>query len=165
MRITTLVYAKKDGKYLVMNRNRKEQDENAGKWIGLGGHLEAGESPRECVEREAMEEAGICLHDLRLRGILTFILPAWGDEMTFLYTAKTENSAKEGCDEGDLRWVTLQDLMRLPLWAGDRIFLPLLENGGECFDLKLIYDRDGNLTEWILDGGKKKTWPAGNTIP
>ena len=67
MRLTTLCYIEKDGRWLMMHRVKKNQDENAGKWIGLGGHLEANESPEECIRRECREEAGMELADLRLR--------------------------------------------------------------------------------------------------
>ena len=78
MRLTTLCYIEREGKYLMLHRVKKTQDENAGKWIGIGGHLLAHESPEECVRREALEETGLTLTGLRLRGILTFILPDWG---------------------------------------------------------------------------------------
>ena len=87
MRLTTLCYAENAGRWLMMHRVKKDADENAGKWIGLGGHLLEDETPEECVRREVREEAGLELRDLRLRGILTFILPDWGNELTFLYTA------------------------------------------------------------------------------
>ena len=75
MRLTTLCYTENNGRWLMMHRVKKSEDENAGKWIGLGGHLQDGESPEECVRREVREEAGLELSDLRLRGIITFILP------------------------------------------------------------------------------------------
>ena len=87
MRLTTLCYVEHNGCYLMLHRIKKDQDENAGKWIGVGGHMEAGESPEECVRREVWEETGLSLSNLQLRGILTFILPAWGNELTFLFTA------------------------------------------------------------------------------
>ena len=79
MRLTTLCYTENNGRWLMMHRVKKSEDENAGKWIGLGGHLQDGESPEECVRREVREEAGLELSDLRLRGIITFILPDWGN--------------------------------------------------------------------------------------
>ena len=77
MRLTTLCYIEKDGCYLMMNRNKKKNDENQGKWIGVGGHLEDNESPEECIVREVREETGMELTEWKLRVILTFILPDW----------------------------------------------------------------------------------------
>lgn len=145
MRLTTLCYIEKDGRWLMMHRVKKDQDENAGKWIGIGGHLEENESPDECIRRECREEAGMELTDLRLRGIITFILPAWGNELTFLYTAKSEEEELPACEEGVLQWVPIQDVLSLPLWEGDRIFLPFLQTKNEVFSLKLVYDTEGSL--------------------
>ncbi|MBQ4512806.1 MAG: 8-oxo-dGTP diphosphatase [Anaerolineaceae bacterium] len=145
MRLTTLCYIEKDSCWLLMHRVKKNQDENAGKWIGIGGHLEENESPEECIRRECREEAGVELLDLKLRGILTFILPAWGNELTFLYTARTESTELPECQEGVLKWVPIRDVHSLPLWEGDKLFLPLLQTESEVFSLKLVYDKDGNL--------------------
>lgn len=130
----------------MMHRVRKDKDENAGKWIGIGGHLEENESPEECIRRECREETGLELQDLRLRGILTFILPAWGNELTFLYTARTDGEPdREVCDEGVLQWVPIKEVNGLSLWDGDRIFLPMLCSQSDFFSLKLIYDSEGRL--------------------
>ena len=152
MRLTTLCYLEKDGCYLMMNRNRKQNDENRGKWIGVGGHLEESESPEECIAREVLEETGARLTQWKLRGILTFILPDWGNEMTFLYTGKAEGEVREECDEGILRWIPREKVMDLPLWEGDRLFLPLLESRSDCFSMKLIYAPGGDLIGYSLDG-------------
>ena len=150
MRLTTLCYAENDGRWLMMHRTKKAADENAGKWIGLGGHMQEDESPEECVRREVREEAGLELEGLRLRGILTFILPDWGNELTFLYTARAEDRELPDCDEGELRWIRIEEAEKLPLWEGDRIFLPLLRTREDCFSLKLIYAPGGALERWEL---------------
>ena len=63
--ITTLCYIEQDGKYLMLHRTKKKQDINGGKWIGVGGHLEEGESPEDCLVREVREETG--LHVSRMK--------------------------------------------------------------------------------------------------
>ena len=55
MKDATLCYIEQDGKYLMMLRNKKRSDPNEGKWIGVGGKLEAGETPMECSRREIRE--------------------------------------------------------------------------------------------------------------
>ena len=150
MRLTTLCYIERDGCYLMMNRNKKANDENEGKWIGVGGHLEETEAPEECVLREIKEETGLEVTDLRLRGIITFILPDWGNELTFLYTAKTDSAETLPCSEGTLAWIPIEKILDLPLWEGDRIFLPLLQSRQDCFSLKLIYASGGALTGHTL---------------
>ena len=58
MRLTTLCYIERDGCYLMLKRDKKAVDENKGKWIGVGGHMEEDESPEECALREIREETG-----------------------------------------------------------------------------------------------------------
>ena len=145
MRLTTLCYIEKDGSYLMMHRTKKEQDENAGKWIGIGGHMKKNETPEECVRREIIEETGLTVEDLKLRGVLTFILPSWANELTFLYTASTKEEVSRECSEGVLKWIPVDEVMELPLWEGDRTFLPLLKEEKDCFSMKLVYDEEGHL--------------------
>ena len=92
------------------------------------------------------------LTEWKLRGILTFILPDWGNEMTFLYTGKAEGCVREECAEGVLKWIPKEKIMDLALWEGDRAFLPLLEKSEDCFSMKLIYASGGELKGCVLDG-------------
>lgn len=69
---TTLCYVEREDAYLMLHRVKKENDVNKDKWIGIGGHFEEGESPEECILREAMEETGLALQKLHFRGIVTF---------------------------------------------------------------------------------------------
>ena len=73
MKMTTLCYIEKDGKYLMLHRVVKKNDVNKDKWIGVGGHAEEGEGPEECLLREVKEETGYTLTDYRFRGIITFL--------------------------------------------------------------------------------------------
>ena len=74
-RLTTLCYLEKDGRYLVLHRTKKEHDENGGKWIGVGGKFEYGESPEECARREVKEETGLEIKILRYFGSQTWPYP------------------------------------------------------------------------------------------
>ena len=84
--LTTLCYLERDGRYLMLHRTKKKNDMNHDKYIGVGGHLEQGESPEECILREVLEETGYTLTRFRLRGMITFVIDDL-DEYTFLYTA------------------------------------------------------------------------------
>ncbi len=149
--MTTLCYVEKDGQYLMIHRNRRESDGNYGKWLGIGGHFERGESPDECVLREVREETGLTLTQYAFRGVVTFVAGDWVEYM-HLYTASAfEGELSAGCDEGDVQWVDKTRLPGLPMWPGDRVFLRLLEEGRPFFSLKLIYEGD-ELTAAALDG-------------
>ena len=152
MKNTTLCYIEKGGKYLMLHRVRKENDENRDKWIGIGGKFEAGESPEDCVLREAKEETGLTLTDYRYRGIVTFVSDLWPTEYMHLFTATDyEGVLREDCDEGVLDWIDKQDLLALPMWEGDRIFLRMLDEDVPFFSLKLVY-RGDTLTRAVLNG-------------
>ncbi|MCR5109240.1 MAG: 8-oxo-dGTP diphosphatase [Lachnospiraceae bacterium] len=146
MKISTLCYLEKDGRYLMLLRNKKKQDVNEGKWIGVGGKTENGESPEECLCREVKEETGLILNDFKLRGILTFSSKGWEDEVIFVYTSDDFEGIIRECSEGELRWIRKEDIWDLNLWEGDRIFLELLMKDSPLFSLKLSYEGD-TLTE------------------
>lgn len=151
---TTLCYIEKDDCYLMLHRNKKHSDVNEGKWIGVGGHFEDGESPDECLLREVFEETGLTLTKYKFRGIVTFVSDKYGTDYMHLYTA-TEFSGElnidnlNTCNEGDLHWVHKSDIFNLNLWEGDKIFLKLLFDDSDVFSLKLVYQGD-ELIEKIL---------------
>lgn len=142
MEITTLCYIEKDNKYLMLKRVKKKEDINKGKWIGVGGHFEEGESPEECVCREVLEETGLRLKSYKVRGILTFVQNKTFTEYIWLFTADEYEGELIDCDEGILEWIDKDKLSELELWEGDRIFLELLNTQEEFFSLKLEYEGD-----------------------
>ena len=131
--LTTLCYIEKDGKYLMLHRVKKEKDVNKDKWIGIGGHFEEGESPEECLLREAKEETGLTLLSWQFRGIVTFIAEGWPTEYMCLYTADAFEGELRECSEGTLEWVKKEEIDRLNLWEGDRIFSGSLQKTGRFF--------------------------------
>ena len=149
--LTTLCYVEKDEQYLMLHRISKKNDVNKDKWIGIGGHFEEGESPEECLLREAKEETGLTLTSWKFRGIVTFIANGWPPEYMCLYTADGFTGEMISCTEGTLEWVPKSELMNLNLWEGDKIFLKLMAQDAPFFSLKLMYDGD-TLTYASLDG-------------
>lgn len=162
-RLTTLCYAEREDAYLMLHRVKKVNDVNKDKWIGIGGHFEEGESPEECIRREAMEETGLTLQNLRFRGIVTFCFKepeedkknkCWDDwEYMCLFTATVEDRELADCNEGDLEWVKKDRIEELNLWEGDKIFFRLLEEEAPFFSLKLCYYGD-KLVQAVLNGEK-----------
>ena len=140
---TTLCYIEKGGEYLMIHRVKKKNDMNHDKWIGLGGKLEPGESPFDCVRREIREEAGITLEELSYRAIITFVSNEFGTEYMHLFTSdKFSGKIRKDCPEGELAWISKETLLSLPIWEGDKIFLRLLETETRFFSLKLVYEGD-----------------------
>ena len=148
---TTLGYVERDDAYLMLHRVKKKNDLNHDKWIGIGGKFEDGESPEECMRREALEETGLTLHDLRLCGIVTFVSNEWDNEYMFLYTCTQFSGELTECKEGNLEWVPKDKVCDLPIWEGDKIFFRLLNENAPFFSLKLSYEGD-KLVYAALDG-------------
>ena len=148
---TTLCYIEQNGKYLMLHRIKKANDVNQDKWIGIGGKFEDKESPEDCVLREAYEETGLTLKNVRYRGIVTFISDRYETEWMHLFTADQFSGTIKECNEGVLEWIEKEKLFSLPIWEGDKIFLRLLDENIPFFSLKLTYEGD-HLLEAVLNG-------------
>ncbi|MCL5008303.1 MAG: 8-oxo-dGTP diphosphatase [Candidatus Marsarchaeota archaeon] len=153
MKLATLCYVKKDGKTLMLHRIKKKSDMHEGKWNGLGGKLEQGESPEDCVIREIREESGLNIQKPRLKGVLTF--PQFGgkgnleDWYVFVFTADQFTGSLIDSNEGVLSWIDDINIPNLNTWEGDRIFMKWLEQ--ECFfSGKMVYV-DGKLAEHSVE--------------
>ena len=144
--IGTLGYVVRDGRVLLVHRQRAP-DDHRGKWNGLGGKLEPGEDAVICLRRELREEAGIDATSLRLRGSIAW--PGFGSDgsdwfgLVFLVDDFV-GEPPERNDDGPLRWVPLAELGDLPMWEGDRHFLPLVFDDGPQFHAVIPY-RDGQV--------------------
>ncbi len=142
MKLATLCYIKKDGKTLMLHRNKKKNDMNSGKWIGLGGKIEDGETPEECAIREIKEESGLIAKNLIFKGFLTF--PQFDNIETwyvFLYLITQFEGELINSNEGTLKWVDDKELFELPMWEGDMIFLKWLNEKG-IYSAKFTYNNE-----------------------
>ena len=129
MKLATLCYVidKKNKSTLMIHRVKKENDYHKGKWNGLGGKFELGESPEECAIREIKEESGLIVKDIVMKGFITF--PMFdGKEDWYVFLFVTENFEGKLIDstEGNLAWIPNEKLPEINLWDGDKIFIPWL---------------------------------------
>lgn len=152
MKLSTLCYIENDNKYLMLHRTVKKNDVNKDKWIGVGGHFEADESPEECLLREVKEETGYTLTSYRFRGLVTFISGTGVTEYMSLFTADGFTGEPIDCDEGDLVWIEKQKIQDLNIWEGDKIFFELIDSSEDFFSLKLVYDGSDHLIFASLNG-------------
>lgn len=114
---------------LMVHRNARPGDNHLGKYNGLGGKLEPDEDVMAGMRREIREEAGIECLSLRLRGTISW--PGFGkngeDWLGFIFLVDAFSGEPPPRNaEGDLHWVPLDEMAGLPLWEGDRHFLPLV---------------------------------------
>ncbi len=127
MKLATLCYIQKDGKTLMLFRNKKENDYHEGKWNGLGGKFELSESPEECAVREIKEESGLIAKSLKMKGFITFpMFDGNEDWYVFLFVITDFEGELIDSPEGTLEWIPNEKLTELKLWDGDKIFIPWL---------------------------------------
>ena len=136
---------------LLVHRNKRASDAHHGKYNGLGGKLEAGEDVVACLRREVREESGLECEQIQLRGTISW--PGFGkggeDWFGFIFLVErfTGEPWRENAD-GVLEWVEVERVPDLPLWEGDRYFLPLVfDRTGRQFHGVMPY-RDGRPVSW-----------------
>ncbi len=157
--LTTLCYLEKEGKFLMLHRVKKEHDVNKDKWIGVGGHALDYESPEDCLLREVWEETGLTLTKYRFHGIITFALKDVETQYMCLYTAtEWEGELNYDCPEGELEWVPVEAVDKLPIWSGDKVFFKLMARNAPFFSLKLAYE--GNALKECVLNGEPLDWEA-----
>ena len=150
MKLATLCYVFNKNKVLMINRNKRKNDMHLGKWNGLGGKFEPGETPEECVIREVYEESGLLIKNPELKGFLTF--PAFDDEedwYVFVFVAKEFSGKLKESNEGELEWIEWEKIFSLPLWEGDKYFLEWL-NQERFFSAKFIYKNSKYITHSVI---------------
>lgn len=138
---------------LMIHRNARPGDHHLGKYNGLGGKLEADEDVVAGMRREILEEAGITCDALALRGTISW--PGFGkhgeDWLGFVFVVTRHGGEPFASNpEGTLEWVEVDRLLELPLWEGDRHFLPLVfDEDPRAFHAVMPY-HDGRMLSWTV---------------
>ena len=143
MKLSTLCYVKnrEEKKTLMLHRIKKENDVHEGKWNGLGGKFEQGETPEECVTREIKEESGLTITNPQLKGFITFpLFDGVHDWYVFVFVAEKYSGALIDSNEGKLEWIPDEKITQLNLWDGDQIFLEWLDQD-KFFSAKFFYEK------------------------
>ena len=143
MKLATLCYVidKKQDTVLMIHRVKKANDYHQGKWNGLGGKFEFGESPEDCASREIREESGLIVKNLKLKGFITFpLFDDVEDWYVFLFTSDEFTGELIDSAEGNLEWIPIDELSKINLWDGDKLFIPWLFED-KFFSAKFIYEK------------------------
>ena len=135
---TVQIYLEKDNKYLMLYRNKKKNDMNQGKWLGVGGHVEEGETPYQAIVRETKEETGLDLKSAEYRAIINFVNDDYV-EIIYQYTSSDFTGEVIDCNEGELRWIDKSEVLTLPMWEGDKYFLDPLIKNEPFFEITIVY--------------------------
>lgn len=150
MKKTVLCYIKQNESFLMLYRNKKENDINEGKWIGVGGHVETNETVVDALYREVKEETGLSLLDHILHGEIYFEDRDIKETM-YLFSSSSFIGELIDCDEGHLQWVPIKKINQLPMWEGDYLFLNKLINNDPFFKMKIIYENGHLVASEIID--------------
>ncbi|MCH7827762.1 MAG: 8-oxo-dGTP diphosphatase [Bacteroidetes bacterium] len=151
MKLATLCYIKDNSvnKTLMLYRNKKENDYHKGKWNGLGGKFELGETPEECAIRELKEESGLTVKNPKLKGLLTFPnFDGVDDWYVFVFVITDFEGSLIDSPEGKLEWIQNEEIASLNLWDGDKIFLEWL-NQDKFFSAKFNYE-NGKFVDYTV---------------
>lgn len=159
-KLATLAYIVYQNEVLLLYRNKKENDFHQGKFVGIGGRLESGETPLECIIRELQEETGyrVSSDELEFRGYIYFDevsrdkrnqdLPAF-NWLVFLYYIRVNNKIAFDNKEGDLFWFNMDNIPYDRMWSGDKIFTPKVLFTKEFLEAKFLYDGE-EIVNWTF---------------
>ncbi|MFX0085934.1 MAG: NUDIX domain-containing protein [Candidatus Hodarchaeota archaeon] len=159
-KLATLAYIIYQNEVLLLYRNKKKNDYHEGKYVAIGGRLEPGETPLECIIRELKEETGYNLSpdEISFRGYIYFDevsrnkksedLPAF-NWLVFLYHIRVSEKLCIENKEGDLQWFSIEDIPYQKMWSGDRIFTPKILNSNEIIEAKFLYDGE-EIVKWTF---------------
>ncbi|PLS79952.1 MAG: 7,8-dihydro-8-oxoguanine triphosphatase [Chloroflexi bacterium] len=144
-----------DGRQVLMvHRNKRPDDLHYGKYNGLGGKLDAGESVTDCMKREVLEESGLLVEALRLRGTISW--PGFGkrgeDWFGFIFRIEQwSGTPHAGNHEGTLEWVERDHILSLPLWESDQLFLPLVFDDSPAVFHGVMPYQAGRMVSWSYE--------------
>ncbi|MGX7086546.1 NUDIX hydrolase [Gemelliphila palaticanis] len=143
-KLGSMCYIDNGDSFLMLKRNKKENDVHQNFIISVGGKIEEGETPEECIIREVKEETDLDITNPQLRGIITF--PDFEENTnwyTYVFTCENfSGTITNDCSEGDLMWIKKQDILdkKINTWEGDFVFLEWIIKNKPFFSAKFVYE-------------------------
>ena len=141
-----------DKQQVLLVYRTRETDVHLGKYNGLGGKMERHEDAVTCIKREIQEEAGIECTKIVLRGTInwTDFGPNHEDWLGFIFRIDAyDGTPNTSSPEGPLQWIPISQIMHLPIWEGDRHFLPLVfDEDPRTFHGYMAYKKDEPIPSW-----------------
>ena len=124
----------------------------ANKYNGIGGHVEPGEDVLSSARRELLEESGLSVEDLRLCGTVMINTGSNPGIVLFVFAGSYQGGELIGCSEGQLEWVSIENLNQMPLVEDLPYLLPEAlhaKEKGTVFSAYYWYDSANQLQiEW-----------------
>ncbi len=138
---TVTCYLIRGDEFLLLYRNKKKNDFNHGKYIGVGGHIEKGETPDIAINREVKEETNFDIVSKRLRALIIFYFDEFEEHM-YLYTSTDFKGEMIECNEGTLAWKKISEFNSIPMWEGDKYFIEPILKDEPYFEMSFLYKKD-----------------------
>lgn len=141
---TVVCYLEHDNKILMLYRNKKKNDLNKHKYVGIGGKIEKNETPYEAMIREFKEETNLKPLNLKEIGYIDFFQNEQHLGMHIFKAKGFEGEILSDCNEGELHFIDKNNLMNLNIWMGDRLFFPYVldDKDTKYFNMIFKYDKD-----------------------
>lgn len=137
---------------------KRANEPNKGKFVPVGGKLEPFEDPYRAAIREAKEETGIEVDRLQYAGVLIESSPTAYNWQCNIYVADIPYQEAPPCDEGELEWISFQQIPELPTPPTDWIIYQYLMRG-QVFAFNAILDESLNLLSMYDEIQNKQVWP------
>jgi 8-oxo-dGTP diphosphatase len=139
---------------LLVHRNKRPDDLHYGKYNGLGGKLDRDESVTDCMKREILEESGLHVEAMILRGMINW--PGFGkneeDWFGFIFRIdRWSGTPHAGNHEGTLEWVDRERLLDLPMWESDKHFLPMVFDDSPAVFHGVMPYQNGHMVAWSYE--------------
>ncbi len=142
----------KSGQEVLLLKGAADKRLWAGRYNGIGGHMERGEDPLQAARREIYEETGLQVETLHLGGLVHICLSRGSGVLLFLFVGEAPSREVRPSAEGSLEWVTVEQIAHLPVVEDLPFFLPRLlrfRPGDPPFFARSHYDEEGRLqVEW-----------------
>lgn len=139
---------------LLVHRNKRPDDLHYGKYNGLGGKLDRDESVTDCMKREILEESGLHVEAMTLRGMINW--PGFGkneeDWFGFIFRIdRWSGTPHAGNHEGTLEWIDRERLLDLPMWESDKHFLPMVFDDSPAVFHGVMPYQNGQMVAWSYE--------------
>ena len=147
--MTTLLLIIRDGRILLAKKKRSFGE---GKFNGVGGKVESGETVEEAMLRETKEEIGVVPVDYSQRAIIYFDEFVKGEQMQVVMNVFVANNfvgQPQESDEMKPQWFDIDKIPYEQMFPDDKLWLPELLKGKK-FDAYFKFDESFNLLSYEI---------------